>query len=54
MARASGAAEPRLAGEIRADIKHRDAAMARRLGLGGSETHVTRYFIPNLDQSFVS
>jgi hypothetical protein len=41
---------PRLAGEIRADIKHRDTAVARRLGLSGSETHVTRYFIANLHQ----
>ena len=29
-----------LAAEIRADIEHRNAALARRLGLGGSETHV--------------
>ena len=30
----------RLAGEIRADIEHRNAALARGIGLGGSETHV--------------
>jgi len=30
----------RLAGEIRADIEHRNAALARGLGLGGSEIHV--------------
>src|SRR5207249_10110242 len=31
---------PRAAGEIRADFEHRNAAMARGLGVGGSETHV--------------
>ncbi len=45
---------PGLAGEIRADIKHRDTAVVRRLGLGGSETHVPRYFIANLHQDVVS
>src|SRR2546422_3377038 len=35
-----GRRRARLAGEIRADIEHRNAAMARGLGVGGSETHV--------------